>query len=1209
MAEQRLVYILEGDATSLKKAYAEAQEAEKRFTEALTKKSANLALLTQAEQELERIKNAASEARRNLDFFRRSAEIAAPAGIKQFAKDIDQASRQLEKLTQQTIQQKARVDALRAASGGSSADVLAAQERLDQANAAKRVAAIEAERQARVNYGNAVLGSLREQAAENERLAAIERRRAIDEAAAARAAAANSRVRVSQQNAAVASAQSSARLQTFAGSLPRFDLTAQLARVNEQTLLAKQRFNDALTAARNFGRGGADGAYALSSQLKSIAFQAVAVTSLVKGIGAVLSTGIQQQRFQSKFTFATGDAAQAAKEMAFVREEADRLAIPLVRAQDSYSDLMAATKGTGAASEEVRNIWLGVAQAARVLNLPQERIDRAFLAITQTLSKGVVQAEEIRGQLSEQIPGSFVILADALGISQAELNERLKAGQVKSLEAMTAFAAELRRRSEAGLAPALDTLAAKTVLLDNAWFKFKQQIAESGALDAVQEQVVALTDKLAELSQSGDAQIFVRDIASAIGDLVKIMVTATKFVIDHRQQIAALAVIYAGFKVAKAAQGLAVFVSTAAAGVGAVTSLAGALRILLALVGGPIGIAAALLTAAAAWAIFRTSAAEAIDATRKKAGDLKLALNEAVDSFNSGDLTGDAAVQQFKHQVNTLNKALIEAKKQRAELSKQTNNVQDLDKADENIKRIESDLLRAGRAYGVATKEAAKFASQQNKPVNFFTAGNGKDKSSKDAEREAKAFADALRKLEEARIAAELQLLEGGLDVRRQLLDQRHKAELVSAADFIAAKAAIDEEGLRNELDDLQRQQAALRVASEDARLKPSEQTNAKAELATVEARIQLAQDKILNLNLAAQAEITALGAERLKKQLEFIEGLEQEAFLSDLSNDERERALLLMEAEKLGITDINRLLALRGQIEAANAAKVAAEARKQQEDQLYQSVQEGVQRAFADGLNAVATGEGGIRGALKNAVDMIRNALSNAIAGSLANAFLNSSLIGGKEGVLNIAGFFGLGGKNDGSSASAAIWVRDVNSQAGALTGGAGTNGIFGQFGNILNDLFGSLKAGFTSLISGIGSLFGNFGGQNIFGAMASLLGFAGGGWTGPGSKYQPAGIVHADEYVFSKSAVRRLGVSALDGLHRMASGASLPRSARWGYADGGMVNLPGAAAPVVNSNTRIVNLFDPSQVAGELGKTREFERAVLNVIQLNPRALQGGF
>lgn len=44
--------------------------------------------------------------------------------------------------------------------------------------------------------------------------------------------------------------------------------------------------------------------------------------------------------------------------------------------------------------------------------------------------------------------------------------------------------------------------------------------------------------------------------------------------------------------------------------------------------------------------------------------------------------------------------------------------------------------------------------------------------------------------------------------------------------------------------------------------------------------------------------------------------------------------------------------------------------------------------------------------------------------------------------------------------------------------------------------------------------------------------VGFASGGYTGPGGKYQPAGIVHKGEYVFDQASTNRLGVSQLEAL-----------------------------------------------------------------------------
>ncbi|GAA1333945.1 hypothetical protein GCM10009592_28740 [Brachybacterium rhamnosum] len=66
---------------------------------------------------------------------------------------------------------------------------------------------------------------------------------------------------------------------------------------------------------------------------------------------------------------------------------------------------------------------------------------------------------------------------------------------------------------------------------------------------------------------------------------------------------------------------------------------------------------------------------------------------------------------------------------------------------------------------------------------------------------------------------------------------------------------------------------------------------------------------------------------------------------------------------------------------------------------------------------------------------------------------------------------------------------------------------------------------------------------------------GYANGGWTGPGSKFDPAGIVHADEYVIrreSQRSISRVAPGLLDSLNaRGASALGLG-----GYASGGLVS-----------------------------------------------------
>jgi hypothetical protein len=88
------------------------------------------------------------------------------------------------------------------------------------------------------------------------------------------------------------------------------------------------------------------------------------------------------------------------------------------------------------------------------------------------------------------------------------------------------------------------------------------------------------------------------------------------------------------------------------------------------------------------------------------------------------------------------------------------------------------------------------------------------------------------------------------------------------------------------------------------------------------------------------------------------------------------------------------------------------------------------------------------------------------------------------------------------------------------------------------------------------------------------SLLGFAEGGWTGPGDKYKPAGIVHADEYVTPKRVVNspaaRPHIAALESMRLR------------GYAEGGMVAR--AATNEANQQLSLINAIKmmPAPVVG---------------------------
>lgn len=145
---------------------------------------------------------------------------------------------------------------------------------------------------------------------------------------------------------------------------------------------------------------------------------------------------------------------------------------------------------------------------------------------------------------------------------------------------------------------------------------------------------------------------------------------------------------------------------------------------------------------------------------------------------------------------------------------------------------------------------------------------------------------------------------------------------------------------------------------------------------------------------------------------------------------------------------------------------------------------------------------------------------------------------------------------------------VNDVYSNIGSITQNA-----FNGMATVLTDFVMTGKASFSdfakSVINDITSMLikmalfnamsSAFGGGGTF-SFASMFskGFANGGYTGNGGKYEPKGVVHGGEFVFTKEATSRLGPENLYRLMR-------------GYASGGLVGSNGSSGSGVTNGGNV--------------------------------------
>ncbi|KEY58508.1 phage tail tape measure protein [Serratia sp. DD3] len=181
------------------------------------------------------------------------------------------------------------------------------------------------------------------------------------------------------------------------------------------------------------------------------------------------------------------------------------------------------------------------------------------------------------------------------------------------------------------------------------------------------------------------------------------------------------------------------------------------------------------------------------------------------------------------------------------------------------------------------------------------------------------------------------------------------------------------------------------------------------------------------------------------------------------------------------------------------------------------------------------------------------------------------------------------------GVSAGMADWVDEASNYAGQAAS-ATNNAMSGMVTNItemLNDNKASWKDWSISVLKEIekvlvnaamvgviksvaGGMMGSLGGaaassgSSAFssGAFNSLSLFDGGGYTGSGGKYDPAGIVHRGEFVIPKEATERIGVENLYALMHGNVGVGDLR----GYANGGLVSP--ALSPSLNVRPTTANL-----------------------------------
>jgi len=193
----------------------------------------------------------------------------------------------------------------------------------------------------------------------------------------------------------------------------------------------------------------------------------VFAVSLTRLVSESIAVATAYDRVDKAMNTVFGD--EATSQMQFVTDLSDKLGLSIRSASFEYAKLSAAAKGTIIEGKGVEEVFKGVSEASTALGLSTDETSGAFLAISQIISKGKVQADELRGQLGERIPGAFQIAARAMNMTTIELDKFMEQGKLTSDEFIPRFAEQLRKEFAGAATEAADSITANTNRMKNAW--------------------------------------------------------------------------------------------------------------------------------------------------------------------------------------------------------------------------------------------------------------------------------------------------------------------------------------------------------------------------------------------------------------------------------------------------------------------------------------------------------------------------------------------------------------------------------------------------------------------------------------------------------------------------------------------------------------------------------------------------------------------
>ena len=252
---------------------------------------------------------------------------------------------------------------------------------------------------------------------------------------------------------------------------------------------------------------------------------AFAVSKIKDFAMSIVDVGSKMETLDNVIKYTSINTEDAAKNHEFLNHIINDYKLPILETTEGFSNLSAAMLGSSLQGQGARDVFEGVSIASTAMHLSAEKTNAVFYALNNMMSNGTVQAQDLKLQLGNALPGAFNLAAKSMGMTQVAFKKLMEEGGIVSSEFLPKFASYLKQEFSGAIPTAVQSTTANMNELSNKFLLLKNQMFE-------------------------DLKPAITSIIEGLANLIKWLRDAWDWLVKHKDIIKSLAI---GIGVVKAA--------------------------------------------------------------------------------------------------------------------------------------------------------------------------------------------------------------------------------------------------------------------------------------------------------------------------------------------------------------------------------------------------------------------------------------------------------------------------------------------------------------------------------------------------------------------------------------------------------------------------------------------------------------------------------